>query len=371
MKRVLLPIIAFAFLFMATGCDTVADVSLDDTTPETRAITNFSFKSIAAITEIQSNPEDDTTVETGAAKAERSAQELNTDSLLPDGSYLIHVFVPQDTDLTTLVPVITFEGSTISPDPLTVHNFTKPVQFTVTAEDETVAPRVYTVIVEQLKTAADWTFTNETFAQFAAELSALESGEYAVHFPAGTVLEPVDVFFIRDSLAKKENQNKLIRLDFTGCTFADNRLPQYAFNLPAKGKGITTLLSVILPEGLEHIEPFAFEFDKNLSSVKLPKSLKSIGEEAFLGCTSLSSVRIRKGVDLLGAWVFGHFTKEQTVIMEVAEAPKTWSPTWNYKCKAVIEWSADPEEEIVAAPSVPSENQPETEDVPEVTVTTN
>lgn len=330
MKRISLYSAVFLTILVLTGCDPVADSSQDMHTPDTRAITSFSFKAVSATTEIS---------EPSAAEGVSTARS----AAVTDTECTITVYVPQDTDVSCLIPEITFEGDTISPDPLSVRDYSEPVKFTVTAENPAVAPRVYTVTVKQLQTATDWLYTGETFSQFAADVTQLEDGEYRIRFPEETELSANDVLAIRDALAKKENTNKLFRLDFTGCILEADTLPKYAFSLPAKGKGVENLLSVVLPEGLVKIDGFAFEYCKNLQTVVLPVSLQGIGEEAFLGCKNVSVMKIRKGVDLLGAWVFGNFTREQTVIMDFSEAPETWAPTWSYKCRATIEW-ADPED---------------------------
>ncbi len=345
MKKAYLLFATAALLFIATGCEPVAGTS-DTADSDIHAITSFSFKSIASTCEFI-GPETEIQPESNRSAQDAATEsQLNEEILIPE-EWTIKLYVPQDTDVTCLTPVITFEGDSIFPAPMTVRDYSNPVTFTVTSEDSSKAARIYTVEVEQLATAVDWKFKENTFDQFSSQVTQLEPGEYRILFSAETVLTSQDIYLIRDALGKKENQKKLFRLDFTGCIFQDNALPRYAFTQPAKGRGITNLISVTLPEGLETIEAFAFEHDKNLFAVSLPKSLKSIGEEAFLGCTQLKSIRIRKGVDLLGAWVFGDFTKEQIIVMDVSEAPETWAPTWNYKCRAVIEW-ADPEKEPTA-----------------------
>lgn len=64
------------------------------------------------------------------------------------------VNVPFNTDLTTLVPVIEISAkAVVSPASATARDFTNPVQYTVTAEDESMA--VYTVTVIQQAASAE------------------------------------------------------------------------------------------------------------------------------------------------------------------------------------------------------------------------
>ena len=54
--------------------------------------------------------------------------------------------------------------------------------------------------------------------------------------------------------------------------------------------GDSTITSVIIPEGVESIGPYAFANLTELTSVTLPKSLKMIDQGAFYGCTKLKTV---------------------------------------------------------------------------------
>ena len=64
------------------------------------------------------------------------------------------------------------------------------------------------------------------------------------------------------------------------------------------------LETVILPEGIEHINQFAFMGSSNLKNIKLPESLKTIGWRAFEGCTSLKSINFPAGLESLGGEAF-------------------------------------------------------------------
>ncbi len=69
----------------------------------------------------------------------------------------------------------------------------------------------------------------------------------------------------------------------------------------------STLVSIVLPEGITTIGDYAFYNSystSKLKSVTLPNSLKSIGTYAFDGCKSLSKINIPNSVTSIGTYVF-------------------------------------------------------------------
>lgn len=64
------------------------------------------------------------------------------------------------------------------------------------------------------------------------------------------------------------------------------------------------LETVILPEGIEGINQFAFMGSSSLKNIKLPESLKTIGWRAFENCTSLKSINFPAGLESIGKEVF-------------------------------------------------------------------
>ena len=61
-------------------------------------------------------------------------------------------------------------------------------------------------------------------------------------------------------------------------------------------KNITTIKTVILPEGLEHISASAFRGCENLEEINIPSTLKGYGAQAFHGCKKLPSIVIPEGM---------------------------------------------------------------------------
>lgn len=68
--------------------------------------------------------------------------------------------------------------------------------------------------------------------------------------------------------------------------------------------GQSKLERVVLPEGLEEIELFAFSCCDQLQFVNLPDSLIKIGENAFWNCKKLTEIRIPESVEYIGESVF-------------------------------------------------------------------
>jgi len=66
------------------------------------------------------------------------------------------------------------------------------------------------------------------------------------------------------------------------------------------------ILKITLPEGLEKIESYAFEYCMDLSSVYLPSSLKFIGHDAFFNAIDLDCVFIPKNVEMIDYRAFYH-----------------------------------------------------------------
>lgn len=69
-------------------------------------------------------------------------------------------------------------------------------------------------------------------------------------------------------------------------------------------EGRVQLREVVIPEGVEVIEPNAFAFCENLERVSLPGTLREIGRAAFRACRSLREVDIPAGVRLTGGDAF-------------------------------------------------------------------
>lgn len=78
--------------------------------------------------------------------------------------------------------------------------------------------------------------------------------------------------------------------------------------------GSESLVSILLPEGLQKIGAGAFANQKSLVSIKIPESVKQIDTSAFENCSSLSSVLLPDGITEISSNLF----KNCTSLMEVA-----------------------------------------------------
>ena len=68
--------------------------------------------------------------------------------------------------------------------------------------------------------------------------------------------------------------------------------------------GACELTEYTIPEGVTHIEDFAFYGCESLRSVTIPGSVVSIGSFAFYGCKNLTSITIPNSVRYVGAFAF-------------------------------------------------------------------
>ena len=69
-------------------------------------------------------------------------------------------------------------------------------------------------------------------------------------------------------------------------------------------KSYTNLTTVIIPEGVVHIEASAFANCGRLINITLPSTLKTIGNSVFLSCVLLTNVTIPEGVESIGNSAF-------------------------------------------------------------------
>ena len=81
-----------------------------------------------------------------------------------------------------------------------------------------------------------------------------------------------------------------------------NTLSKYRIKVPDECKtagsysGLTGLVSIDLPSGLQSIDSFTFSGCTGLTSIEIPDTVTTIGPGAFQSCSSLISVNIPRGV---------------------------------------------------------------------------
>jgi len=79
-------------------------------------------------------------------------------------------------------------------------------------------------------------------------------------------------------------------------SYAANQMPRLSFYNGVSSKAKETLVSVILPNSLTTIEPYAFRLCKNIKSIYIGNSITTIGTEAFEGCYGLTTVTMGNSV---------------------------------------------------------------------------
>ena len=60
----------------------------------------------------------------------------------------------------------------------------------------------------------------------------------------------------------------------------------------------------IMPEGIQTIEPYEFEFASDITDIEIPDSVTSIGNGAFKDCSDLKAIEIPNSVTSIGDRVF-------------------------------------------------------------------
>ena len=84
----------------------------------------------------------------------------------------------------------------------------------------------------------------------------------------------------------------------------------YAFS------GNNNIKSVILEDGVEEIDRYAFGNCTSLESITIPGNVKRIGAFAFDGCTNLKSVTIENGVEEIDNRAFNNCTSLTAITPE-------------------------------------------------------
>ena len=77
--------------------------------------------------------------------------------------------------------------------------------------------------------------------------------------------------------------------------------------------------NIVLPEGVENINKYAFYGGNALTSIKMPNTMKHIGDEAFKGCSSLASINIPNSLTDIGKDAFdGCNSMDKVIISDLA-----------------------------------------------------
>ena len=119
---------------------------------------------------------------------------------------------------------------------------------------------------------------------------------------------------------------------------------------------------VIIPDGIEKIEPDAFRDNekvkkvimpdtvieigdnaflgcKNLEEIKFSSNLKNIGNDAFLDCTALKSIELPKSIEQIGEEAFARCEELKKVLIDHEARIKELQESIFYECKKLKELS--------------------------------
>jgi hypothetical protein len=136
--------------------------------------------------------------------------------------------------------------------------------------------------------------------------------EYLDKQPANSSDKPIKVAMkANDEMLKSigtiiKSAGKYVSLDLSGSPL--KTIPDAAFYENEKKEGCSTLVNIIIPNGVTSIGQSAFLRCTSLASVTIGNSVTSIEQEAFGGCTRLASVNIPDSVTRIGISVFAGCT---------------------------------------------------------------
>ncbi|MHB9294136.1 hypothetical protein Holit_03262 [Hollandina sp. SP2] len=218
----------------------------------------------------------------------------------------ITVTVPFGTDLTSLTPTITIAGVSVSPASGTAQDFSSPVTYTVTAEDNSTA--VYTVRVRDTIL-----IDSDTIASAASLLTGAGGGSSA-EAPLKVEVKGELNSIWASVLEALGGAGKYADLDLSACTGKE-------FNLGGANDGEKYIVSLVLPDTMRSIK------DGNYSSFYIFSALRSvrgdgiqtIGNNAFIDCASLASVDFPEATSI-GENAFGYCPALTTVNLPKAES---------------------------------------------------
>lgn len=139
---------------------------------------------------------------------------------------------------------------------------------------------------------AKWTITQ------ASVSAAIAAGATEIKL-AGKISED-EIGAIRSALY--ENSDAKINLDLSGTTGL-TEIPEYAFFDEDEWTECEALVGIVLPEGIESINQYAFRECSNLTDIVIPDSVKIIGDAAFQS-SGLASIKFGSGLESIGKWAF-------------------------------------------------------------------
>ena len=126
---------------------------------------------------------------------------------------------------------------------------------------------------------------------FSTYIENSEETEVSVHI----LDKDPDLSIIRKGL--DSNKNKMLSIDLSECT--DLFIVEMG-----TFKNCTNLISIILPDSLLQIYPYAFKFCSELKNIYFGENLTIISEEAFDGCSKIEKLEFFKNLQYVGKLAF-------------------------------------------------------------------
>lgn len=139
------------------------------------------------------------------------------------------------------------------------------------------------------------------------------------------------------------NESNIIYYDtlyFTIYDYSDDTIviPSSINNVKIKsiaGINLNNVKKIIIEEGIEKIDNYAFLGCDNLEEIILPSTLKSIGSYAFLNLKKIKNIYIPDSIDYIGEYAFKGFDDTETISLP---KNRNYAANWKTNMKAKIEW---------------------------------
>ena len=144
---------------------------------------------------------------------------------------------------------------------------------------------------------AKWTITADSVSEAIKNIPA--DGKVHTVALAGEISEDIITAIRKALIAKPEIK---VNLDLSGTTGL-TEIPAWAFFDEDEWTECEALAGIVLPEGIESINRYAFWKCPNLTDIVIPDSVKIIDYAAFQG-SGLASIKFGSGLELIGKWAF-------------------------------------------------------------------
>ena len=144
---------------------------------------------------------------------------------------------------------------------------------------------------------AKWAITADSVSEAIKNIPA--DGKVHTVALAGEISEDIITAIRKALIAKPEIK---VNLDLSGTTGL-TEIPAWAFFDEDEWTECEALAGIVLPEGIESINRYAFWKCPNLTDIVIPDSVKIIDYAAFQG-SGLASIKFGSGLELIGKWAF-------------------------------------------------------------------